>query len=56
VTAVLRGTASPIAVKLDGGELSVEVAEDLEVRLTGTAQPVFQGELSPELVRGLEGA
>jgi diaminopimelate epimerase len=56
VTAVLRGTASPIAVKLDGGELSVEVAEDLEVRLTGTAQPVFQGELSPELVRALEGA
>jgi diaminopimelate epimerase len=56
VLAVLRGAAGPIAVKLDGGELSVEVAEDLEVRLTGTAEPVFQGELSPELIRALEGA
>jgi diaminopimelate epimerase len=56
VAAVLGGAASPIAVKLDGGELTVEVAEDLEVRLTGTAEPVFQGELSPELVRALAGA
>jgi diaminopimelate epimerase len=56
VAAVLRGAASPIAVKLDGGELSVEVADDLEVRLTGTAEPVFCGELAPELVRALEGA
>jgi diaminopimelate epimerase len=56
VAAVLRGAASPIAVRLDGGELTVEVTEDLEVRLTGTAPPVFQGELAPELVRALEGA
>jgi diaminopimelate epimerase len=56
VAAVLRGAASPIAVRLDGGELTVEVTEDLEVRLTGTAAPVFQGELAPELVRALEGA
>ncbi len=56
VAAVLRGAASPIAVKLDGGELAVEVGEDLDVRLTGTAEPVFRGELSPELVSALEGA
>ncbi|MEK6271973.1 MAG: diaminopimelate epimerase [Actinomycetota bacterium] len=56
VAAVLGGAASPIAVKLDGGELAVEVGEDLDVRLTGTAEPVFRGELSPELVRALERA
>jgi diaminopimelate epimerase len=56
VAAVLGGAASPIVVKLDGGELAVEVGEDLDVRLTGTAEPVFRGELSPELVRALEGA
>ena len=53
VAAVLGGAASPIAVKLDGGELVVEVGEDLDVRLTGTAEPVFRGELSPQLVRAL---
>ena len=56
VAAVLRGAASPITVTLDGGELRVEVDQDLDVRLTGTAEPVFQGELSPELVRALEAA
>jgi len=43
-------------VKLDGGELAVEVGENLDVRLTGTAEPVFRGELAPELVRALERA
>jgi diaminopimelate epimerase len=56
VTAVLRGAASPITVVMDGGELQVEVGEDLEVRLTGTAEPVFRGELSPELLRALDTA
>ena len=56
VAAVLGGAASPIAVKLDGGELAVDVGEDLEVRLTGTAEPVFRGQLSPELVDALERA
>ncbi len=56
VAAVLRGAASPIAVTMDGGELQVEVGEDLEVRLTGTAEPVFRGELSPELLRALDAA
>jgi diaminopimelate epimerase len=56
VAAVLEGATSPILVKLDGGELTVEVGEDLDVRLTGTAEPVFRGELSPEFVRSLERA
>ncbi len=56
VAAVLRGASSPITVTMDGGELQVEVGEDLEVRLTGTAEPVFRGELSPELVRALDTA
>jgi diaminopimelate epimerase len=56
VAALLMGSPSPIAVKLDGGELTVEVDRDLDVRLTGTAEPMFAGELSPELVRALESA
>jgi diaminopimelate epimerase len=53
VTAVLRGSQSPITVELEGGELTVEVGEDLSVRLDGWAEPVFAGELSPELVQAL---
>jgi diaminopimelate epimerase len=56
VAASLRGAVSPITVRLDGGELSVEVSDELDVRLTGTAEPVFGGELSPELLRALERA
>jgi diaminopimelate epimerase len=50
VTAFLRGAESPITVRLDGGELAVEVSDDLDVRLTGTASPVYRGELSRNLV------
>lgn len=53
VTAFLRGSASPIAVELEGGELEVEIGEDLSVRLTGWAEPICAGELSPELLRAL---
>jgi diaminopimelate epimerase len=53
VTAFLRGAPSPIVVGLDGGELEVEISEDLDVRLTGWAEPICAGELSPELVRAL---
>jgi diaminopimelate epimerase len=42
-----------VAVALDGGELEVEVGEDLHIDLTGWAQPVFAGELSPELLARL---
>ena len=36
-----RGAPSPITVELDGGELEVEIGEDLDVRLTGWAEPVY---------------
>ncbi len=53
VTAFLRGASSPISVELDGGELEVEVSAELEIRLTGWAEPICSGELSPELMRAL---
>ena len=53
VAAVLRGASPPITVRLDGGELTVEVSDELDVRLTGTASPVYRGELAPELVEEL---
>jgi diaminopimelate epimerase len=46
VAHVLRGGASPVTVVLDGGELDVDIGEDLHVDLTGWAVPVYSGELS----------
>jgi diaminopimelate epimerase len=46
VAYVLRGGDSPVTVRLDGGELAVDVAEDLHVDLTGWAVPVYAGTLS----------
>jgi diaminopimelate epimerase len=54
VAAHLAGAASPITVRLDGGELAVEVSDELDVTLTGTAQPIYAAELAPELVRALD--
>ncbi|MGH2952248.1 MAG: diaminopimelate epimerase [Solirubrobacterales bacterium] len=54
VAAHLRGAASPITVRLDGGELRVDVSAELDVTLTGTAEPVYAGELSAGLLRALE--
>ena len=56
VAAVLDGATSPVTVELDGGELEVEVDPDLDVTLTGWAEPVFSGEFSDEFVRRLEEA
>ena len=53
VAHVLRGGDSPVTVRLDGGELEVDVDESLHVDLTGWAVPVYRGELSPELVAEL---
>jgi diaminopimelate epimerase len=53
VTAFLRGAPSPIVVELDGGELEVEISAELEIRLSGWAEPICAGELSPELVQTL---
>ncbi|HEX6666562.1 MAG TPA: diaminopimelate epimerase [Solirubrobacterales bacterium] len=53
VTAFLQGSESPIVVELEGGELEVEIGEDLSVRLNGWAEPVYSGDLSPELLTAL---
>jgi len=55
VAAHLRGAASPITVVLDGGELTVEIGPGLEIWLTGTAEPVFSGEFSGEMLQRLAG-
>jgi diaminopimelate epimerase len=53
VTAFLRGARSPITVELDGGELEVEISDDLDVTLSGWAEQICAGELSAELLSAL---
>jgi diaminopimelate epimerase len=53
---VLRGARSPVTVVLDGGELEVAVSDDLDVTLTGWAEPVYRGEFTDEFMRSLEEA
>jgi diaminopimelate epimerase len=53
IAAFLRGAPSPITVELDGGELEVEISDDLDVTLSGWAEPICSGELSPELLAAL---
>ena len=56
IAAVLKGLDSPVTVHLDGGDLEVEVGEDLHVNLTGWAVPVFSGTLSDQLLKELNEA
>jgi diaminopimelate epimerase len=56
VAALLEGARSPVTVVLDGGELEVDVSPELDVTLTGWAEPVFSGEFSDEFVHALEEA
>ena len=44
------GGRAGILVRLDGGELEVEVGEDLHVTLTGWAVPVYRGELAADFI------
>ena len=53
VAYVLDGGDSPVTVALDGGELEVEVGEDMHINLTGWAVPVFHGALADEFVKEL---
>jgi diaminopimelate epimerase len=53
VAYVLRGGESPVTVHLDGGDLEVEVGEDLHVTLTGWARQVYAGTLSDEFIEEL---
>ncbi len=54
VAYVLRGGDSPVTVRLDGGELGVEVEEDLHFNLSGWAVPVYRGELADDFRNELE--
>jgi diaminopimelate epimerase len=49
-----RSATDRVTVVLDGGELEVEVGEDLTVALTGWARPVFSGRLSNEFLEELD--
>jgi diaminopimelate epimerase len=42
-----------VVVRLDGGELTVDVGDDLHVDLTGWAVPVYVAEASEDLVAAL---
>ena len=47
------GGRASVEVLLDGGQLLVEVGEDLQVNLTGWARPVFAGRLSDQFIEEL---
>jgi diaminopimelate epimerase len=49
VAAFLNGAPSPIAVQLDGGELTVDISGDLDVTLIGEAHRIYRGELDLDL-------
>jgi diaminopimelate epimerase len=53
VAYALTGGDSPVSVVLDGGELDVEVGEDLHIDLTGWAVPVMRGTFAEELMEEL---
>jgi diaminopimelate epimerase len=53
VAAFLGGAPSPITVVLDGGELTVEISDELDLTLIGTASRVYAGELDAAFVADL---
>jgi diaminopimelate epimerase len=54
VAYALRGGDSPVTVRLDGGELLVDVGEDLHIDLSGPAVPVYRGVLADDFRKELE--
>jgi diaminopimelate epimerase len=50
----LAGGPSEILVRLDGGELTVAIGEQLHVTLTGWAVPVFAGALADDFAKELD--
>lgn len=50
----LSGATSPVTVHLAGGDLEIDVADDLGVTMTGPAELIYAGELSPDLIARLE--
>jgi len=55
VAAHLRGARGRLTVELDGGELAVEVGEELDVTLIGSASRVYAGELDKGFVEAMSG-
>jgi diaminopimelate epimerase len=53
VAYVLDGGRSPVRVVLDGGELTVEIADDLQIELSGWAVPVYRGALAETFLEEL---
>jgi diaminopimelate epimerase len=53
VAYTLQGGDSPVTVVLDGGELEVEVGEDLHLALAGWAVPVYRGTLADDFLEAL---
>jgi diaminopimelate epimerase len=53
VAYTLDGGPSPVTVELDGGELEVDVTEDLQIALTGWAAPVYRGALAEDFLEEL---
>ncbi len=53
VSAHLGGAPSDLVVELDGGELAVGIGPEMQITLTGWAEPVFSGEASPEFLAQL---
>ena len=50
----LSGLKSPVTVHLAGGDLEIAVDDDLEVTMTGPAELIYEGRLSPALRARLE--
>lgn len=50
----LSGLVSPVTVHLAGGDLEIAVSDDLDVTMTGPAELIYEGELSPALRTRLE--
>lgn len=49
----LSGLRPPVTVHLKGGDLEIDVDDDLEVTMTGPAAPIYGGELSRALAARL---
>jgi diaminopimelate epimerase len=49
----LSDNPSQVTVGLDGGELKVDIDDELRVNLTGWARPVFAGTLSEDFIKEL---
>jgi diaminopimelate epimerase len=50
----LRGGPGHVTVRLDGGELEVEIDAELNVTLTGWAVPVYEGRLADDFHKELD--